>query len=184
MRQRLLTLGLLALALPAWACGSERWLVKTLQDETFSASLMASDPALATVGALRNLERPKKLDGKARAPAERRYVYAPVVIRGFKLETDGDFHLVVAAENQPSVTMIAEVPDPRCANPRYAPQFGAARTALAKLATPRAVGKMIWFQNPPRAIVEGMVFFDKLHGQTGLAPNGVEIHPVLALELH
>jgi len=28
----------------------------------------------------------------------------------------------------------------------------------------------------------GVLFFDVLHGQTGVAPNAVELHPVLALQ--
>jgi hypothetical protein len=31
----------------------------------------------------------------------------------------------------------------------------------------------------PRACVTGVAFFDFLHGQTGVAPNGIELHPVL-----
>ena len=30
-----------------------------------------------------------------------------------------------------------------------------------------------------RAQVTGVAFFDFLHGQTGVAPNGIELHPVL-----
>jgi hypothetical protein len=30
-----------------------------------------------------------------------------------------------------------------------------------------------------RARVTGVAFFDYLHGQTGVAPNGIELHPVL-----
>ena len=29
-----------------------------------------------------------------------------------------------------------------------------------------------------RARVTGVAFFDFLHGQTGVAPNGIELHPV------
>jgi hypothetical protein len=31
-----------------------------------------------------------------------------------------------------------------------------------------------------RANVTGVAFFDFIHGQTGVAPNGIELHPVLA----
>ena len=31
------------------------------------------------------------------------------------------------------------------------------------------------------ATVTGVGFFDILHGQTGVAPNGIELHPVLRL---
>jgi len=30
--------------------------------------------------------------------------------------------------------------------------------------------------------VTGVLFFDKLHGQLGVAPNGVELHPVISPE--
>ena len=30
------------------------------------------------------------------------------------------------------------------------------------------------------AIVTGVAFFDFKHGQTGVAPNAIELHPVLA----
>ena len=30
-----------------------------------------------------------------------------------------------------------------------------------------------------RAQITGVAFFDFLHGQTGVAPNGIELHPVL-----
>jgi hypothetical protein len=29
------------------------------------------------------------------------------------------------------------------------------------------------------ATITGVGFFDLLHGQTGVAPNGIELHPVL-----
>jgi hypothetical protein len=31
----------------------------------------------------------------------------------------------------------------------------------------------------PRATVTGVAFFDFLHGQSGVPPNGIELHPVL-----
>jgi hypothetical protein len=31
-----------------------------------------------------------------------------------------------------------------------------------------------------RATVTGVGFFGSIHGQTGVAPNGIELHPVLA----
>jgi hypothetical protein len=30
-----------------------------------------------------------------------------------------------------------------------------------------------------RAQITGVAFFDFLHGQTGVAPNGIELHPIL-----
>jgi hypothetical protein len=31
--------------------------------------------------------------------------------------------------------------------------------------------------------ITGVAFFDKLHGQTGVAPNGIELHPVLSITI-
>jgi hypothetical protein len=31
------------------------------------------------------------------------------------------------------------------------------------------------------ATITGVAFFDDLHGQRGVAPHGIELHPVLAL---
>ena len=36
---------------------------------------------------------------------------------------------------------------------------------------------------PLTLVVTGVGFFDFLHGQTGAAPNGIELHPVLRIEL-
>jgi hypothetical protein len=32
----------------------------------------------------------------------------------------------------------------------------------------------------PKATVTGVAFFDFKHGQTGVAPNAIELHPILA----
>ena len=38
------------------------------------------------------------------------------------------------------------------------------------------------FQYPGATVtVRGIGFFDLLHGQTGVAPNGIELHPVLQI---
>src|SRR5260370_37385818 len=35
---------------------------------------------------------------------------------------------------------------------------------------------------PTPVVVTGVGFFDKVHGQMGVAKNGIEIHPILAIE--
>ena len=30
-----------------------------------------------------------------------------------------------------------------------------------------------------KVIIEGVGFWDEIHGQTGVAPNGIELHPAL-----
>ena len=38
-----------------------------------------------------------------------------------------------------------------------------------------------WLKIGQMVNVTGTLFVDEIHGQTGVAPNGFEIHPVLAL---
>ena len=32
--------------------------------------------------------------------------------------------------------------------------------------------------------VTGVGFFDRIHGQEGVAPNGIELHPLLSIDFH
>ena len=63
--------------------------------------------------------------------------------------------------------MIAESPLPSCA-PRATP---ARRQQMAAV---RAAVRLC-----SKAVVTGVAFFDFQHRQTGVAPNGIELHPVL-----
>jgi hypothetical protein len=63
--------------------------------------------------------------------------------------------------------MIAEAPSPACTT--HATAYRRRQMANARKAV-RICGK---------ARVTGVAFFDFLHGQTGVAPNGIELHPVL-----
>jgi hypothetical protein len=44
------------------------------------------------------------------------------------------------------------------------------------MATARAAVRMC----PGLATVTGVAFFDFFHGQSGVAPNAIELHPILA----
>jgi hypothetical protein len=65
-------------------------------------------------------------------------------------------------------TMIAESPSPACTS-------GATRFRRGQMAAARRRVRLC-----ASARVTGVAFFDFLHGQTGVAPNGIELHPVLA----
>ena len=77
-------------------------------------------------------------------------------------EDDSDLHIVV--RDAQGRTMITEAPLPACA-PRATAlrrkQIGVARAAVRVCA---------------RAVVTGVAFFDFKHGQTGVAPNAIELH--------
>ena len=115
-----------------------------------------------TVTALTNRPAPSSLPD-SRLPFERNVfrVIAQVVL--VREEDDSDFHLVLSDRGR---TMIAEAADPACA-PR------ATVLRRKQMAGVRRVIRVC------RAVVVGVAFFDFQHGQTGVAPNAIELHPIL-----
>ena len=90
-------------------------------------------------------------------------------------EEDGDYDLIIADEA--GRTMIAEAPDPRCAaSSALGAQIAAVRAKIAA-----------WFPTMPArpgisVTVTGVGFFDIIHDVPGQAPNGIELHPITAIE--
>lgn len=163
-------------------CGRERWAAKTFAD---GVPVDAAHPIASTVLKLRALARPAGVDGfdARRVPAEQRVYRVHADLLGARLEQDGDFHLVIAQPGDRRATMVAEIPDAeRCM--RNADPALRAAVARARAAFVREYGM------PPSthfAIIyrpidlTGALFFDFLHGQDGVAPNGAEIHSVIAV---
>jgi len=131
-----------------------------------------------TVGWLVSQEHPAYLPTDQRiGPVETQTYKVRARLIDYKLEEDGDVHIVIADVEDPSKTMIAEIPSPDCAGAcasRHVEEFRTASAVITKLSN-----------QAPRAsvVVTGVGFFDFLHGQTGAAPNGIELHPVLKIEL-
>ena len=180
----LTTLGPSALAAQACGahCGTERWAVKTFTDaDTARVDLT---PRAGTVLELRALARPDLVSELRRSPLELRTYRIRALLLGWKHERDDDdFHLVVADSAHPEATMIVEIPSAACArvcSSRLVNEMRAARdSAVSGLGRPSDRYRRL---RPPRMVtVTGILFFDFLHGQTGVAPNGVELHPVLGL---
>lgn len=159
-------------------CGTERWSVKTLTDGVPLNARVAN----ATVGQLRGLLAPHPLPA-TRAALERQAYTVRAVLIGWKLEADQDLHIVIADSVTPEQTMIAEIPSPACTQrtpAHYRARIIAARAeAIRELGEPRASFET--FSVPVPATLTGVAFFDVLHGQSGVAPNGIELHPVLDL---
>jgi hypothetical protein len=150
------------LALPAGAttdhavCGTERWTVKTLQDRP------ALIPAQTTIAYLTSRPPPANLPD-TRLPFERHIFTVTAAVVLIRHEADDDFHVVLSDGHR---TMVTESPAPTCdtrAYPNRQAQMAAARRALRIC---------------PRARVTGVAFFDFDHGQTGVAPNAIELHPI------
>lgn len=175
-RRVALTIVLCCGAGAALACGTERWAVKTATD--LDASKINPAPIAATIGELTAFTVP----GDARRQGNRRWPQEMIVYRVsglmtvVKHEADGDYHVVIA--DTQGRTMIVESPEPDCiGGSRFAAQITAARRSLdARFARVRRARPNI------PITVEGVAFFDPIHGQEGVAPNGIELHPILSVE--
>lgn len=98
---------------------------------------------------------------------------------------DGDYHLVLVDPRNRRRTMIAEIADPNCPGARDSVKvgaMGAVREKYDNLLGRPPRGRFEEFETQPLVFIIGVGFFDAVHGQKGVAPNGIEIHPVLDIE--
>ena len=157
-------------------CGVERWPVKTLQDGR--ASEVNFRPQGTTVEALRERPRPLSLGARTRGVETTTYRVRARLVE-MKREKDSDVHLVIAALRNRRHTMIVEFPSSGCtrrASTSARRKMAAARRALAT-ACGAAGGSFVRLTGT--ATVTGVGFFDFEHGQRGVAPNAIELHPVV-----
>jgi len=155
------------------SCGSERWAIKVGTDpQANGVSLVPRPNTIAALAAL-----PANGGGTARtAPTETTlWELKDVTLSELKLESDSDYHLVLSDGTH---TLIAEIPYPTCATgspwlcfeSRARAEIDARYTVSSSPSYPAAV-----------VTVRGVGFFDLPHGQAGVAPNAIELHPVLEL---
>jgi len=156
-------------------CGVERWSIKTGTDSGAS-SISLSTWTSNTIYNFYQSARPATIPTNSRvAPRETTQYSVSGTLTTYKRETDSDYHLVI--QDGSGRTMIVEIPSVNCvgsgspwgsriSNARA--QFDAHLTATSSFKTTS------W-----PVTVRGIGFWDFLHGQTGVAPNGIEVHPVL-----
>jgi hypothetical protein len=177
----------------------QRWPVKTGADAG-AANLVTQLPVAGTIAGMVALAVPAVLPPEARSPGAEETVWElNSTLTGYKHESDGDYHLVIA-DGQGN-TMIAEIPDPAALAPGsfFAPQITAARQVfdnqfglqLAAAAQSAAAPQFAAAAMAPALVpasesvtVRGLGFFDFAHGQDGVAPNAIELHPVISIEFH
>jgi hypothetical protein len=164
------------------SCGVERWAVKTLQDPR---ARLISRRVSTTVIALRRLRPPASLS-PTRIPGVETTIYTVTAsLVAAKGEDDGDIHLVIA-DPRTNQTMIAELPSPSCdrgAPPLRRQQMTQARAALVHACGAPSDSHFTLYSRRALARIDGIGFWDYQHGQRGVAPNAIEIHPVLALRV-
>ncbi len=155
-------------------CGVERWAVKTGTDADASSVNQASQST--TIATMRSWTPPSPIPANNRvSPYETNLVTVNATLLEYKFEDDSDYHLVLQDQN--GNTIIAEIPYPGCvgSNSPFATGIINARMKFNAMFT---ASSSFQFANVP-VQVTGIPMFDFLHGQTGVAPNGIEIHPIV-----
>ena len=156
-------------------CGVERWSVKTGTDQDVGLINLGSKTG-STITNLSALTAPDPIpDDRRVQPTETTVWVLNATLKKYVRAYDSDYHMVLA--DDAGHTMIAEIPDPGCVGPgsplaagiaHARAQFDAVFTATAS------------FQNADMPVqITGVGFFDYLEGQEGVAPNGVELHPII-----
>jgi len=155
--------------------GTERWSVKVLTDA--NVNTINFTPVITTLDSLINLPTPVPTFSNPRIAGIENKVYTircHITIK--KFESDYDYHLVLSDAN--NHTLIAESPDPVCAtasSSAHVNEFIAVRNFIdAHIAWGN-----VYNVNLPDVDVTGVAFVDIEHGQTGVAPNNIELHPML-----
>jgi hypothetical protein len=165
------------------ACGKERWPVKTGADRD-AGDVNASAQA-STIAELTNLAAPPNPNSRksSRFTPELKTYRIEGVLTLIKKETDEDYHIVIADPDDEELTMIVESVAPGCTEGSlFSQEIESVRQALdQKFGT---VGKKKKTNLKIPVTVTGVGFFDPIHGQEGVAPNGIELHPILDISFH
>jgi len=161
-------------------CGTERWPVKIGTDDDAGLVDMSMHN-VTRIAAMRSWPAPDVLPQTRRVPPNELKVWVvDATLTAYKVQDDpntgdSDYHLILADDS--ANTIIAEIPSPSCVDVR-SPFFEAIKDAREKFdATFQATGQFQDTNTPVRVV--GVGFFDFHHGQRGVAPNAVELHPVL-----
>ncbi len=159
------------------ACGVERWSVKTGTDAG-APSINQRYHFPTTVSRLDALTPPGALPARSRVrPVESTVYTLDATLLRYKQEADSDFHLVLSDGQH---TMIAEIPAAYCTGSN-SPFLSGIRTARYQFSQHYRVETRFKYTHA-HVRITGVGFFDFPHGQSGVAPNAIELHPVLDVQ--
>ncbi len=150
----------------ASGCGVERWAVKTLTDP--GANQVNLTPQESTIADLASIAPPASPTDRV-GPTETTTFRITGKVIVHKQEADSDIH--IALEDTQGNHMIVEATAPSCAQ-------GSVVLKQIEEVRPAAEAAQIG----QTVTVTGVGFFDRLHGQSGVAPNGLELHPLLSIK--
>jgi len=156
-------------------CGVERWSVKTCTDPD-AALIDPLHSTPTTIAIMRSWPSQSNPPVNNRiAPYETTAWTVEATLTLYKKEDDSDYHLVL--QDATGNTLISEIPCPGC--------VGTGSPFAAKINNARAVfdaqlTATTSFQTANIPVrVTGIGMFDFPHGQTGAAPNQIELHPII-----
>lgn len=156
-------------------CGVERWSIKTGTDKQAKAVNLKS-VVPSNIIKMRSLPAPANPPVTSRVkPVETTVYSVSAILLRYKYEVDSDVHLVIADTG--GRTMIAEMPAPQCvgSSSPFLPSIKYVRSKFTSEFHPSNV----WHRVHTPVQIAGVGFFDFKHGQSGVAPNAIELHPVL-----
>lgn len=164
-------------------CGAERTAVKTLRDADIE---LVQRHKNTTVGSLAHTIAPpqtaiRESYSHRLTKEEMTFFTVRAKMVGFKKEADQDFHIVLK-DLETSDTMIVEIPAPQCMAKDYRDMDRTLRNEFENRFG-KATSKFKKLKKPVDVTVVGVGFFDIKHGtpQIGVAKNGIELHPVIAM---
>ncbi|MGD0190113.1 MAG: hypothetical protein ABSD74_05190 [Rhizomicrobium sp.] len=175
-------------ALDQMTCTAPEWPMKILTDPE-SGLIDFSHPISATVREMQSVVRPQlgeqiSRPGRAdrkRDSVEKKIYLIRAVLKKIYLESSGDYKLVLADTASSNQTMTAKIPAPQCAvGSSYHRQFQKVRDVLLEDVLPWDAATV---PENTKVEVEGVGYFSSFRHQDGMAPNGLELHPVIKLTL-
>lgn len=157
--------------------GKERWEQKVMIDT--EASEIEETYQETTIEELLKIntktQENKYTESRPRMKIEKQiYKIKHCFITDVLRENDNDLHLVIEDGNGNHI--IAEIPDASCPDAQQSEWSGYFESSRAM---------MLRYANNYRHYmftITGILFVDKSHGQTGRAPNNLEIHPILEIK--
>ena len=157
------------------SCGVFRWSVKTGTDaDAGKVNLNATTPT--TIATQTAITAPGSLPSNNRiSPVETTIFSVDATMVEFGLAADSDYHVAISDGNGHS--MITEIPDPACVG--AGSPFAAGITNARNEFNARFNPSTTFQQTSVPVHIRGVGFWDTVHGQSFVAPNGIEIHPVL-----
>ncbi len=161
------------------ACGVQRWAIKVFTDPD-TVLINFNNIVPTTIAEQKSIPAPPNIGtNPPRLSTETTVDQLECYIIFFKLETDQDIHLGIMSTNFQD-TMVAEICDPSCPGIISTSRYQMLRTLRDWFVN--TYHPTTSFQNLfLRVRLTGVGFFDTVHGQRGMAPNGREIHSVLSI---